>query len=750
MQIPWPSFVRAGRLATPVREYGAVDTKCLSRTGRQADHHQRDILRSRLEWALLLFLLLAFTVTGFIPAWRHLNSDFPNYYLVARLYRAGYPLDRVYEWTWLQRQKDYAGIDQGIIAFVPLTLPSALVVAPLASLPPLQAKRCWLVASLIFLLVVGWLLTRISDLKWRRVCILMFLALIPLRQNFMLGQLHVLVLLLLTLALCFFLRGSRFLAGIVLAIAAALKIYPALFLVLFLVKRQWRAAMGLCTGILGASLMSIYVFGRSACEVYVREILPASLRGDTVDPYHVAWGSITTLLRRLFIAEPELNPAPVAHLPWLYALLQPAVHVVIFVLFMWAIGTREGDQRRIKRDWAVYLFLLVFVSSQPAGYHFVVLILVVVLIADQMIAEGRLVLAQACVAGYALICLATYPMHSASPAAWHILLFFPRLVFMAIFAALLLFRTFSDSSQHSAQRLALPRQALLAVAVILLIVVGFFSTERHLSGQFDNYKNRVATSPGSLFESNPVVTSDRIRFTAMTTGGYTVKQAGPGPVIELARTDGDWFHPAAAQQSNSVWVEQASERGSRIMRLEDDNIPPTLVVEDAMEPVISQDGKWLAFFRAVKGRNSLWVQEIDSSPSATSTDTPRQLVGPEYDPRDVDFFPDDRLIFSSGDGKLYFSSALEAQVPREFNVNCYARYPAVSRDGRFIAFSCRQHSNWQLHVVGLSGDAKMQLTRGECNSITPAWTVDSKSLVYATDCGRGVGLTALAQLSIFR
>jgi hypothetical protein len=748
MQIPWPSFVGTGRLATAVRESGAVDTNCVTTAGRQVTLISGPNFRSRMEYSLLLFLLLLFTVTGFIPAWRHLNSDFPNYYLVARLYRAGYPLDRVYEWTWLQRQKDYAGIDQGIITFVPLTLPSALVIEPLASLPPLQAKRCWLVANVIFLLLVGCLLTHISDLGWRRVWILMFLALIPLRQNFILGQMHVLVLLLLTFALWLFLRGSPFGAGIVLAIAAALKIYPALFMVFFLVKRQWRAAMGLCTGILGASLMSIYVFGRSACEVYVREILPASLRGDTVDPYHVAWGSITTLLRRLFIAEPELNPAPVAHLPWLYALLQPAVHVVIFALFMWAIGTPKGDQRRIKRDWAMYVFLLLLVSSQPAGYHFVVLILVVVLIADQMIGEGRHVLAQACVAEYALICLATYPMHSASPAGWHILLFFPRLVFMAISAALLLFWTFSDPGRHSAQRFAIPRQVLLAVAVILLIVAGFFSTERHLSGQFDNYKNRAAISPGSLFESNPVVTSDGTRFTAMTAGGYTIKHVKVGLLTELARTNGDWFHPAVAEQSKSVWAEQASERGSRILRLETDNSGAGVVIEDAMEPVISRDGKWLAFFRAVKGRNSLWVQEVGSSSARTSIHSPRQLAGREYDPRDVDFFPDYRLIFSSGEGKLYVS-ALEAQPPRELNVNCYARYPAVSPDGRFLAFSCRQGSNWQLHVVGLTGQAEMQLTRSECNSITPAWTVDSKSLVYATDCGRGVGLTALAKRSVF-
>src|SRR5581483_7040517 len=81
----------------------------------------------KLEYAVLLTLAAGFLVTALVPAWRHLNSDFPNYYLVAKLHRQGYPLDRVYEWTWLQREKDHLGIVVGVIAFIPLTLPSALV-----------------------------------------------------------------------------------------------------------------------------------------------------------------------------------------------------------------------------------------------------------------------------------------------------------------------------------------------------------------------------------------------------------------------------------------------------------------------------------------------------------------------------------------------------------------------------------------------------------------------------------------------
>ena len=57
---------------------------------------------SWLEAALCAALAVLLFWKGVLPAWRILNTDFPNYYLVARLLREGYSLDRIYDWIWLQ------------------------------------------------------------------------------------------------------------------------------------------------------------------------------------------------------------------------------------------------------------------------------------------------------------------------------------------------------------------------------------------------------------------------------------------------------------------------------------------------------------------------------------------------------------------------------------------------------------------------------------------------------------------------
>jgi hypothetical protein len=60
---------------------------------------------------------------------------------------------------------------------------------------------------------------------------------------------------------------------------------------------------------------------------------------------------------------------------------------------------------------------------------------------------------------------------------------------------------------------------------------------------------------------------------------------------------------------------------------------------------------------------------------------------------------------------------------------------------------------WQLMVLELSSDlqaySERQLTFGGCNAYTPSWK-DNDTVIYATDCERGMGLTALAWLDAAR
>jgi hypothetical protein len=324
----------------------------------------------------------------------------------------------------LQREKDHQGIDQQLVSFIPSTLPSALMVLPFSSLSPLNAKRCWLLVNLAFLALTAIVLSAATALKARRILLLTFLAVIPLRHSFLYGQMHILVLLLLAFAMLLYFKDYIFLGGLILAAAATLKIYPALFIILFIFKRQWRAVFGLTVGLSSAAMISLYLFGRDACLFYVQEILPRALRGETIDPYNVGWNSLSALLRRLFIAEPELNPLPVVHAPVLYAFLHPLIHGFFLVAFLWAIGSKLHEGGRGKIEWASFLFLLLLLSSQPGPYHFVALILTAALVVDFLLAHQQRIKAVAVVATYALVCGPLLRLPGIPETGWSNLLFF--------------------------------------------------------------------------------------------------------------------------------------------------------------------------------------------------------------------------------------------------------------------------------------------------------------------------------------
>jgi Glycosyltransferase family 87/WD40-like Beta Propeller Repeat len=713
------------------------------------------------ERLLLVLLLLFFSIRGIIPAWRHLNSDFASYYLAARLYREGYPLERVYEWEWFQRQKDHAGISRPFVGFIPSTPTSVLPIVPLSSLSPEQASHLWLVANLGLLLAVVLLLKAITSLTWRRLSVLTFLAVAPLHSDFLLGQVHLVVLFLITLAAWMYFRDWPFLSGIVLTAAAAMKIYPVLFLVFFLLKKQWRAASGLALGTAAVVALSLGCFGVGACRIYWREVLPWGLRGDVVDPYAIGWDSLNALLHRLFIFEPELNPAPIAHLPSVYSLLYPLISAFIAVSYLWAIGSKSSDPSRRKLEWASYCFLLLLLSSQPLPYHFVLLILTAALVTDYLVAERRAMLSGLVVVIYTLVCLPYDRLYRLNPSGWKSVFFFPRLWFMLLLAAILFRLLVSESENFSDNRLRRRVAMRATVAYLTMFTVGVVFNFRHQDGQFDNYKMRVTTSIGSAIAIDPVVTADTVffgslvpKFVASGRDEYVIRTLHDQSLASFGGV-GDWFHPAATQNGQS-WAEVASSN-SRIVRFDSaspssGNQPFVVEVVDAETPVVSSSGELLMYLREMRGRGSLWIRWMKGE-RKPAFNQERELADPHYDVREAAFSADNQIAFSSWAHEryeLFAANPATGAITRMSSVTCSARYPAFSADGKWMAFSCESSGVWQLVVMNLRSLQQRQLTTSDCNSITPVWTLDSKDLIYATDCGRALGITALARLKAVR
>lgn len=714
-----------------------------------------------IETLLLVLLAGLFLWRGLLPAWRSLNTDFPNYYLAARLYRQGYSLSRVYDWIWFQRQKDHAGIEPRIVEFIPSTPYAALVVLPFAALPPLQAKQRWLAVNLLLLVLTGYLLTRMTTLGARRVALLGFLAVIPLRNNFLYGQEHVALLFLLTLAAWLYLEGYTAGSGVALALAAALRIYPVFFVFYFLRKKQWRATLALLLAGAGLGLVAIWLFGFPTVRNYVVEVLPRAFKGEDINPYDVHWDSFTALVRRLFVAEPEMNPHPLAHLPVAYAVLQPLIEALLFVPFLWLMRSSRSEPARERLEFGGYVALLLVMSTHPATYHLCVLILAAALVTDSLFRFGRTKAVIAIVILYALVCLPLQRLTPGSPAGWHTLLAFPRTYTLTLLWLMLLWALAKMASAPSRSWKSRETAAFAGILVALTIA-GAWTNLRHLRGQFDNYASRIVTTPEALMAAEPAVADGALAFTTMSSSwrGYVTGRLFQGS-LSVLDFGADTFHPALDTTSAYEWVEIAAAR-SRVVRFSTRNpaiLATTLEVNNAEQPTVSPDGEWLAFIRETQGRGSLWMKSLSAEAGQSASLAPPQLeqklVDSTSDVLEAVFLPDHRLaVAAQPDGRpALFIADIKTRLVRPLSPpGVRARYPAISPDGEWLADAREEQGNWQLHVVKLNGAGKTvtgdehRLTNADCNSISPAWLPDSKTLVYATDCGRGLGLTALAKI----
>jgi hypothetical protein len=707
--------------------------------------HERDstpgehfILLAAAEWALVVALVLFFIWRGVMPGWRVLNTDFPNYYLTAALRIEGASVDRSYEWIWFQRHKDHREIAQPLVGFVPNPPLCAAPLLPLAQLPALSAKRVWIVINLALLVAALWILHRVTVLPWRRVLLIAGLCVLPLRTNFALGQYYVVILLLICLAYYAVSRGHHFTAGTLLAAAAWLKLFPAVFLLLFLRRRDWRAISGLLVGLIALGAVSVLIFGLDMHRVWLIEILPRALRGDLVGPYALQWSSFTSLWHRLFLFEPELNPSPLIDSVWIYAGAQALTGTALLFAFLYSTG-RTREERTMAWEWSAFVPLLLLLSSMPGPYHYCVLIFSAVVGIDFLQRSGQRRIALLLGLLYAIAC-------ASIPEAGDFVL--RRLLATFLFYIVLLWHAPARASAGT-------RKILLAAGTIIFTVLTAFNL-RPLRGRAEDFPHRLASNISSYASSNPVTTRQGVVSIEMVDVGYQAVNRGDGQIIDGHNPDahiirmpesGDVLSLAGSESSPFIYFELVN-RGSHIFRLASGQAgrsegTPEYFAE-GQQPAISNDGRWLAFFQQDRGRSTVWLSRDGAPP---------QPVDVRGGPNLADIL--EMTVTDEGDIIAAVGSAANPHLALLRGANGttqtldeiagVVRYPAISSDAGMLAFSRRDAGSWHLFVRELATGNERQLTRAACNATSPTWQ-GSHTLIYATDCGRGLGLSALARI----
>jgi hypothetical protein len=671
-------------------------------------------------------------------AWRTLNTDFPNYYMSARLAHEGYDTSRMYEWSWIEREKDHRAVDIHVIGLVPITPFSTLAMWPLTGLAPLAAKHVWILLNLVFLVPIGWMLQSMTRLSYQRVALAFALS-FPLHRNLLYGQFYVFLLLLIVAACWTYLRGFRALAGVLVAVAAACKIFPVLFFVFFLQRRDWRALIwGGVTG-LAAVAISVLVFGWNVHRTYLHEVLPWALHGGGLQPY-VASASISGVLHFLFLSEPQWNPHPWHDSPLCYALWLPVLQMLAMAPAILLLRRAGSTRNHILLEWSALLTASLTVSTLPASYNFVLMALPVCSLAAVLLQRNRYGWLATLVIVYLGI---GFPMPSSptmmGPA---ILLYVPRLPLMFALLLGIYVLLWCDGSDRGTSRDW--THYAWAAAISVCVVFSALSTFRRECAVRQEYTYRLPLHAQGFLNASPQFVGAGIRYIAFTLNGYHLVTEVQNAVSADSSADSlddnlSYTSGLGNIQPEHIWVERALSPRSEVVDVWQ---PSHVVVDDARDPMLSLDGQNLAFVRDDHGRGQLMVRRVFESDAAAES----ELTPPSLNVYEASFFSASEYAFSAVEAarppQIYLNDAMHANAPLALGES---RYPALSPDGRWMAYSRLDHGMWNLWLRDQRSGATRRIADVPCNQIQPAWEDNSKVLLYSTDCGRSLWFTAVAR-----
>ncbi|MGA2348863.1 MAG: glycosyltransferase family 87 protein [Terracidiphilus sp.] len=697
------------------------------------------------ELTALALLLALFIFKALVPAWEFLRSDFPNYYLVARLLRQHYALDRIYDWVWLQRVKDHWSIPQPLVGFVGLTPFSALPILPLTWLDALDAKRVWLVVNLGILAASLYGMQRITGMEMRRVALIAFLSIFPLRNNFLLGQMHVVVLGLLVLAYWLDARQRWFSCGLVLALAASLKVYPLFFVFYFLRKREWKPAVVLAGGTLGLLGTCFLVFGEPVMRVFLIEQFPRMLRGEATDPFSLTAPSLSSLFHRLFLAQPLVNPQPLLSSPMLYALFYPLCQLCLLGATLLAISSREVEPRDRGLEWAAFTCLLLALSTEPSSYHRVALIFVAVLAVPAI--KG--ILHKTILLGCYFVACNLHP--AVSSHHWFRALLIDFIPFWATVTMLacLLAGLRAETSMSWTSWSGWPRWKIAtASAGFAAIWCAASATTLAHARSLTGAQYLIDCVGGSFAQFAPHLAGKHSMTVAMSPLGYRVRDEEGGAMqTGVPEVEGDQLAIGSSPNVNRYWIESVNDGVSRLTEFPIPSSSTAIVsgatIIDAEAPALSPDGHSLIFLREVKGVGRAWMVHLDES--GRILDAPFPITPDKMNVWDAVFAAPGVILFSvaeNGNPRLFVAYRGGPPIKIERGRDAVDSSTVNPANG-ILVYRQRNGSFWHLFAAGLPGTAATQLTFGDCNAYDPAWS-DAATLLYISDCGRGMGLGAPA------
>jgi hypothetical protein len=330
--------------------------------------------------AIVLFAALAAVLIarGIVPAMSKIDSDFPGYFTAAKIVADGGPVEQLYDDAWFQQQMHrYVPASEGIGKFSPFPPPTAFLLLPLTRMEPLNALRVVTVVSALCLAGSIVLLARMLSLTLVESAVFILLSGYAVINTLRLGQPYIAVSSSCIAGYYAYIKNRPVLAGMCFGLFLPFKYFPAVILIYFAFRKDWKVVMGGGLVVSFITLVSVGVLGWKIHEIFLSSVLGNHLIGvlSEQDPYTASFQSFDSLFRRLFVYDAALNPRPWFVFPPLQMI---GVMVVKALIMFSAFATlvklaRSGVAAAAAPSIGILGILILLEAPATATYHFVLL-----------------------------------------------------------------------------------------------------------------------------------------------------------------------------------------------------------------------------------------------------------------------------------------------------------------------------------------------------------------------------------------
>ena len=311
---------------------------------------QIDSISGRRHLLILLICVLIFLSACYLSAVNLLSSrsydrtDFGKFYNSSLLFFSG---NNIYEgWVYTSADLHQKTQSKPKLRLTNLNTPLlALIMLPFGWLSYSAALWVWTIISLFAGVLSVLLLQRVfGNRQWSSSIILItgFFAYYPTFINISAGQVELITLLLLVVGWILGRQQQDKWAGIVLGISFSIKLFVGLFLILFLLRRQWRILKWMLISVFVSALIAMLLMGKPVYWQYLHVF-------EQVKWYSASWNaSLYGFLMRVFGSPLEKN-ATLFYIPDLVSYLT----VFGVGIIMWGMlqVTRMQKENVKLQDW---------------------------------------------------------------------------------------------------------------------------------------------------------------------------------------------------------------------------------------------------------------------------------------------------------------------------------------------------------------------------------------------------------------